>query len=81
MVVRGKGVGLDDIRAGLEIGEVDFADGVGLGQDQQIVVAAQIARPVGESRRRENRSSENLRCWIIVPMAPSSTRSFPARRR
>ncbi len=44
----GEGVGLDDIGAGLEIGEMDFADSVGLGQDQQIVVAAQVARPVRE---------------------------------
>ena len=45
----GKGVGLDDVGAGLEIGEMDFADRVGLGQDQQVVVAAQVARPVGET--------------------------------
>jgi hypothetical protein len=38
----GEGVGLDDVGAGAEVGEVDVPDGVGLRQDQEVVVPAQV---------------------------------------
>ena len=41
-----------------EIGEMDVADRVGLRQHQQIVIAAQIARPVGEALAAEIRFGE-----------------------
>ena len=44
-----EGVGLDDIRTGLEVGLVDVADDLRLGERQQIVVALQVARPVLEA--------------------------------
>ncbi len=47
---RGERVGGDDVGAGAEIGEMEFAHRIGLRQDQDIVVAAQVARPVGEAR-------------------------------
>ncbi len=43
-----EGVGGDQIGAGQAIGEVDVLDRLGLGQRQQIVVAAQVAQPVGK---------------------------------
>ncbi len=46
---RGERVCRDDIRPGLKIGEVDVADGIGLRQDQEIVVAADILLPIGEA--------------------------------
>ena len=39
-----EGVGLDDVGAGFEIGIMDLADDLRLGQHQQIVVALEIAR-------------------------------------
>jgi hypothetical protein len=48
-----KRVGLDDVGPGAEIVQVDVADGVGLGQDQEVVVALQIVTVVGEALRAE----------------------------
>ena len=45
---RGEGVGLDDVGAGLEIGDVNVADDVRLRQDQKVVVAAHVAGPAAE---------------------------------
>ena len=77
---RGEGVGLDDVGAGLEIAQVNVADGLGLRQRQQIVVALEILRPILEAALAEI-AFANLSAWICVPMAPSSTRmrSFAAR--
>jgi hypothetical protein len=44
-----EGVGLDEVGAGREVLAVDAGDDVGRGEDQQVVVAAQVARPVGEA--------------------------------
>ena len=49
---RVEGVGLDDVRAGLEIGAVDARDDLRLRQRQQVVVALEIARRDRESARR-----------------------------
>ena len=46
---RVKGVGLNDIRTGLEVGVVDLADHLGLAEHQQVVVAFQVARPVSKA--------------------------------
>ena len=43
-----EGIGLDEVRAGLQIGGVNLADDRRLGQRQQIVVALEIAGPVAE---------------------------------
>ncbi len=43
-----EGVGLDDVGAGLEVLAVDAGDDLRLGERQQVVVALQVARPVGE---------------------------------
>jgi hypothetical protein len=42
--------GFQNVGAGGEILTVDFANDFRLGQQQQIVIALQIARPVGEAR-------------------------------
>ena len=42
---RGEGVGRDDVGAGAEIGEMNVAHRVGLGQDQEVVVAPHVAVP------------------------------------
>jgi hypothetical protein len=44
-----KGVGLDDIGAGLKVAQVDVADGVGLREDEKVVVAAQIVAVIAEA--------------------------------
>ena len=44
-----EGIGLDEVRAGLQIGGVNLADDRRLGQRQQIVVALEIAGPVAEA--------------------------------
>ena len=46
--VGGEGVGLDDVGARLEVGGVDRADDVGLREREQVVVPAELPRPVGE---------------------------------
>ena len=46
---RGEGVGLDDVRAGLEVGRMDRADDLGLGEREEVAVAPQVTRPVGEA--------------------------------
>ena len=46
---RGERVGGDDVGAGAEVGEMQFAHRVGLRQDQDVIVAAQVARPIGEA--------------------------------
>ena len=43
-----EGVGLDEVRTGFEVCRVDTADDVRLGQAQQVVVALEVALPVGE---------------------------------
>ena len=45
----GEGVGLDDVGAGAEIVEVHVAHRVGLGEDQQVVVAFDVLLPVLEA--------------------------------
>jgi hypothetical protein len=37
-----EGVGLDDVAAGLEVLVVDVTDDLGLGEHQQVIVAAQV---------------------------------------
>ena len=44
-----EGVGLDDVRAHLQVLLVDAADDLRLGQHQQVVVALQVAGPVGKA--------------------------------
>ena len=44
-----EGVGLDDVGAGVEVLAVDRGDDVGLGEREQVVVALEVARPVGEA--------------------------------
>ena len=46
---RVKGVGFNDIRPGLEIGIVDSGYHFRLAENQQVVVALQVARPVGKA--------------------------------
>ena len=46
--LRAEGVGRDDVGAGLEVLAVDRPDDVGLGEAEQVAVAAQVAVPVGE---------------------------------
>ncbi len=48
-----EGVGLDEVGAGLEVLGVDRADHVGLGQAQQVGVAAHVLAPVGEALAAE----------------------------
>ena len=50
---RGEGVGGDEVGAGHGVGVVNVLDRLGLGQHQQVVVAAQVARPVGEALAAE----------------------------
>jgi len=45
-----EGVGLDDVRAGGQVGLVDAADDVRLGEDEEVVVALQLAGMVLEAR-------------------------------
>ena len=45
-----EGVGLDDVGAGRQVVRVDVADDLRLGQHQQVVVALEIRRMVGEAR-------------------------------
>ena len=45
---RGEGIRRDDVGAGVEVAGVHGADGVGLRQAQQVVVAAEVARVVAE---------------------------------
>ena len=42
-------VGLDEVRAGLEVLAVDRGDDAGRGDAEQVVVALHVARPVGEA--------------------------------
>src|SRR5690606_22687857 len=44
----GEGVRLDDVGTGEEILEMDVADGVRLGEDKKVVVAANVPMPVLE---------------------------------
>ncbi len=45
-----EGVGLEDVGAGIQVGLLDRGDDLGLAQQQQVVVALDVARPVGEAR-------------------------------
>ena len=47
--LRAEGVGRDDVGAGLEVLAVDRPDDVGLGEAEQVAVAAHVAVPVGEA--------------------------------
>ena len=47
--IRAEGIGLDDVRARFQIFAVDGFDDFGLGQHQQIVVALEVAVPVGKT--------------------------------
>ena len=62
---------------------MDRPDRVGLGQRQQVVVAAQVARMVAEPVAAVAGLVEARSAWSIVPIAPSSTRirsaSMPSR--
>ncbi len=44
-----EGIGLEDVRAGLEVLPVDIAHQRGLRERQEVVVAAQLARPVAKA--------------------------------
>ena len=55
-----EGVGLDDVGTGVEVGGMDAADQLGPGQRQQVVVALQVRRPVGEARAAEVRLRERV---------------------
>ena len=46
----GKGIGLDDIRAGRQIVMMNAFDHIGPGDGQQVVVAPEVHRPIGEPR-------------------------------
>ncbi len=46
---RVKGVGFDDIRASLKVGVVDSGDHLRLAEYQQVIVAFQVAGPVGKA--------------------------------
>ncbi len=46
---RVEGIGLDNVRAGGEIGVVDLANNLRLAEDQQVVIAFQVARPIGKA--------------------------------
>ena len=46
-------VGRDDVGAGAQVGEMDVADRVGLGEIEQVVVAAHLAVPGVEARAAE----------------------------
>ena len=48
-----EGIGLDQVGPGFKVGRVDGANDVGLGQRQQVVVALQVAGPVGEALAAE----------------------------
>jgi hypothetical protein len=76
---RVEGVGFDDVRASRQILGVDRADQIGLGQQQQVVVALQVVRMRGEAAAAVIRLLQPWR-WIIVPMAPSRTRIFLSRQ-
>ena len=45
----GEGVGLQNVRARLRVGEMDRLDGLGLGEGQQVVVALQVALAAHET--------------------------------
>lgn len=45
-----EGVGFEDIGPGVEVGLLDRGDDIGLGQQQQIVVALDVAWPIGKAR-------------------------------
>jgi hypothetical protein len=47
--IAGEGVGLDDVRAGVQIRGVDGANDLRPGEREQVAVALQLARPVGEA--------------------------------
>ncbi len=47
-LLRVEGIGLDEVGSGLEIRPVDGADRIRLGQAEQVVIALEIAVPVGE---------------------------------
>ncbi|MNO64973.1 hypothetical protein D3C76_557120 [compost metagenome] len=44
-----EGVGLEDVRPGIQVGLFDGTDDIRAGQHQQVVVALDVARPVGEA--------------------------------
>ena len=79
-----EGVGLDDVGAGLQIGAVDPRDDLRLRERQQVVVALEVAGQWSRKRAPRKSASSRLYRWIIVPMAPSSSRMrspSSARRR
>ena len=69
-----EGVGLDDVGAGVEVLAMDRGDDVGLGEGEQVVVALEVGRPVGEALARGSPASDGRSRWIAVPIAPSITR-------
>ena len=58
-------VGGDQVRTGEQVLAVDGGDDVRLRDGQQIVVAAQVAAPLGESSRRETptRPADAVESW------------------
>jgi predicted DCC family thiol-disulfide oxidoreductase YuxK len=52
---------------------MDILDRLRLREDQQIVVAADVAMEIGKTLPPK-RGLVILQAWIMVPMAPSSTR-------
>jgi hypothetical protein len=54
-------IGLDEVRAGFEVPAVDRGDRFGLGQRQKIVVALEVATPVGEPLTPILRLAERVR--------------------
>ena len=58
---RGERVRAEDVGAGIEVAGVDRGDGGGLGQAQQVAVAAQVARVVAEPLAAEVGLAEPVR--------------------
>ena len=66
-----EGVRLEQVGAGGEVLAVDPGDDVGRGEDEEVVVAAQVARPVGEPLAAE----------VPLRRARAAGSSCPSRRR
>ena len=71
--IRIEGIGLDNIRARLQVGGMDAANDLRLGQRQQVVVALLVAM-VGVEAVAVIVCASSPWPWIMVPMAPSRTR-------
>ena len=80
---RGKGVGLENVRAGHRIGEVDVLDRFRLGQGEEVVVALLMAFAGPETGRRGNGSRSGRAPGSACPSRrrESRMRCFAASRR